>query len=389
MFVTFTNESFNPLNMKTTTRTVPFLEPDAELAYRWSEAKAQNWIDKNGWLVGCNYIPANAINQLEMWQSESFSPALIDKELSWAASLGFNTARVFLHQLLWQQDGAVYLNRIDHFLQIAARHGIKIMFVLFDAVWDPFPKLGVQPQPRHNVHNSGWVQCPGYDVLNNPMRHDELHSYINGIVSHFKNDDRVLIWDVFNEPDNMNLSSYKDDDYHAHKSSLSMALLKKTINWIRKIDPTQPITMAPWQHNWHCSHRISALDDYMFSHSDVISFHNYESKENLEERIVSIKERYNRPMLCTEYMARPFGNTFEEILPLFKEYNIGAYNWGLVAGKSQTHCPWDSWSKEYLNEPELWFHDIFRENGEAYLQKEVDFLKEFLRMKNQVQKKVA
>ena len=152
-------------------------------------------------------------------------------------------------------------------------------------------------------------------------------------MSKFKNDERVLIWDLFNEPDNMNLASYKDDDYIEHKAELSMALLKKTINWVRKINPDQPITMAPWQENWHCTHRVSALDDYMFSHSDIISFHNYENRQHLEERILSIRERYDRPMLCTEYMARPFNNTFEEILPLFKEHQIGAYNWGLVEGE--------------------------------------------------------
>jgi hypothetical protein len=375
--------------MLTTKVTLPFLEHDAELAYRWPESKALEWFDKNGWRVGCNYVPANAINQIEMWQEENFSPDLIEKELSWASSVGFNSVRVFLHQLVWEKDGAAYLNRIDSFLNIAYNQGIKTMFVLFDAVWDPFPKLGKQPEPRHNVHNSGWVQCPGYDVLNDPSRYDELHSYVNGIVSHFKNDERVLIWDIFNEPDNMNLASYKDDDYIAHKAELSMSLLKKTINWVRKINPSQPITMAPWQENWHCSHRVSALDDYMFTHSDIISFHNYEDKKNLEERVLSIKQRYNRPMLCTEYMARPFGNTFQEILPLFKEHNIGAYCWGLVAGKSQTHCPWDSWNKEYVHEPELWFHDIFRESGEPYRQEEVDFLKEFLLAKKQLHKKVA
>ena len=375
--------------MLTTKVTVPFLEHDPELAHRWPEEKAQEWFEKNGWVAGCNYIPGNAINQIEMWQKETFSPELINKELGWAASLGFNTARVFLHQLVWEEDPQDYCRRIDEFLGIASSHGIKIMFVLFDAVWDPFPKLGKQPEPRLNVHNSGWVQCPGYDVLNDPSRYDDLYSYVNGIVSHFKNDKRVLIWDLFNEPDNMNLSSYKDDDYIAHKAELSMALLKKTINWVRVINPDQPITMAPWQENWHCSHRVSALDEYMFSHSDIISFHNYEDRKHLEQRILSIKQRYNRPMLCTEYMARPFGSTFQEILPLFKEHNIGAYNWGLVAGKSQTHCPWDSWSTEYTSEPELWFHDIFREKGEVYNKEEVEFLKGFLKKQKQNYQKVA
>lgn len=364
--------------MIATQNTVPFVTHDPELAYRWPAEKAQEWMDKNGWLVGCNYVPSNAINQLEMWQAETFSPELMDKELGWAAGLGFNTVRVFLHNLLWEQDSQGFLNRIDTFLAIASRHGIRTMLVLFDAVWDPFPKLGVQPQPKHNVHNSGWVQCPGYDVLNNPDSYDSLHDYVDGIVSHFANDERVLIWDLYNEPDNMNLASYKDDDYIMHKAELSMALLKKTINWVRKINPVQPITMAPWQNEWGCDTKITALDNYMFSHSDIVSFHCYENKKGVERRIKDI-QRYGRPMLCTEYMARPFDSTFEEILPLFKQYGIGAYNWGFVAGKSQTHCPWDSWQIRYENEPELWFHDIFRENGEPYIREEVEFLKGLLK----------
>ncbi len=367
---------------------VPFLEHDAELAYRWSASRSQEWIEKNGWLVGCNYIPGNAINQLEMWQEESFSPMLIDRELSWAASLGFNTIRVFLHHLLWEQDATGFISRIEEFLQIAYKHNIKTMFVLFDAVWDPFPKLGKQPEPKLNVHNSGWVQCPGYDVLNNPKSYDELHSYVHGIVSHFKNDERILIWDLFNEPDNMNIASYKDDDYAFHKAELSMALLKKTINWVRVINPVHPITMAPWQYNWHCDTKLSALDNYMFTHSDIISFHCYEGKERTEDHIRSL-QRFGRPLLCTEFMARPMGSTFQDILPLFKKYNVGAYSWGLVAGKTQTHCPWDSWNKKYEAEPELWFHDIFRSNGEAYVAEEVEFLREIIKQKESRLHKVA
>lgn len=374
--------------MLTTKKTVPFLAHDPELAHRWPEAKAAEWMEKNGWLVGCNYVPYNAINQLEMWQAETFDPARIDQELAWAAGLGFNTVRVFLHHLLWEQDSQGFIQRIDEFLSIASKHGIKSMLVLFDAVWNPFPKLGVQPVPKHNVHNSGWVQSPGYDVLNDPTQYDSLHDYVHGIVSHFKEDDRVLIWDLFNEPDNMNLTSYKDDDYALHKAELSMALLKKTINWVRVINPVQPITMAPWKEDWSCDTKLTALDNYMFTHSDVISFHCYENATLTEERILHLK-RFNRPMLCTEYMARPFGSTFQEILPLFKKYNVGGYNWGLVAGKTQTHCPWDSWSTRYDTEPALWFHDIFRENGEPYRPEEVAFLKEITKVNKEELHQVA
>lgn len=356
----------------------PMTDKDPELAYRWSQQKAQDWLHKNSWLVGCNYIPHNAINQLEMWQAESFDPFLIDKELGWAAELGFNTIRVFLHHLLWEQDPKGFLERIDLFLSIASKHRIKTMLVLFDAVWNPYPKLGKQPEPKKNVHNSGWVQSPGYDVLNNPDSYDSLYEYVHGVVNHFKHDERVLIWDLFNEPDNMNLTSYRDDSYARHKAELSMELLKRTIRWVRGIEPDQPITMAPWQNDWSCDTKISVLDNYMFTHSDIISFHCYENKIGTEKRILELK-RFGRPMLCTEYMARPFGSTFQEILPLFREHNIGAYNWGFVAGKSQTHCPWDSWQTPYDDEPSLWFHDIFRSNGDAYDLKEVEFLKETLK----------
>jgi len=374
--------------MSSLKNSVPFFGPDAELAYRWSSEKAQDWFDRNGWPVGCNYVPSNAINQLEMWQAETFSPEIMDRELGWAADLGFNTVRVFLHQLPWEQDPEGFLARIDQFLAIAYSHGIRTMLVLFDSVWDPFPKLGKQPEPRHNVHNSGWVQCPGYDVLNDPTRYDDLHDYVHGIVSHFKNDDRVLIWDLFNEPDNMNITSYKDDDYAHHKAELSMLLLKKTINWVRVINPDQPITMAPWKEDWSSDDVLTALDNYMFTHSDIISFHCYEEKESMEQRIQTL-QRFGRPMMCTEYMARPFGSTFQDILPLLKKYKVGAYNWGFVAGKTQTHCPWDSWSTVYESEPSLWFHDIFRENGEAYKTEEIEFLKEITKVHEHVYEKVA
>jgi hypothetical protein len=356
------------------------------LSEGWSEERANDWYEKQGWRVGCNYIPATAINQMEMWQSETFDPFTIDKELSWAASLGFNTIRVFLHNIVWQQDAQAYLRRIDYFLNIADKYGIKTMLVLFDSVWNPFPKEGKQNQPILNVHNSGWVQCPGFDILNNPDRYDELYSYVHGVVSYFKEDERVLLWDLFNEPDNMNLTSYKDDYYIRPKEELCLQLLQKTIHWVRNINPVQPITMAPWK--WVDMDSLSVLDQYMFTHSDIISFHCYENKEGMKERIHSLKA-YGRPVICTEYMARALASTFEEILPVLKSHNIGAFNWGLVQGKSQAHCPWDSWQITYKGEPEIWFHDIFRTNGEPYDKREVNFLKAFNRKEVLEEQKVA
>ena len=121
---------------------------------RWTAAKANTWYASQPFLVGSNYAPANAINELEMFQAESFDPKTIDKELAMAESLGMNTMRVFLHDLLWQ-DSAGFTNRLDQFLTICANHKIRPMLVLFDSCWDPLPKPGKQHEPVPGIHNSG------------------------------------------------------------------------------------------------------------------------------------------------------------------------------------------------------------------------------------------
>src|SRR6202000_123696 len=121
--------------------------------------------------------PRSAINPLEMWQADTFDPKTIDQELGWAQGLGLNPGRVFLHNLLWQQDSQGFLNRIDQFLTIADKHHIRVVFVLLDSCWDPNPRLGKQHEPRPHVHNSGWVQAPGREVLADASRWDELKSY--------------------------------------------------------------------------------------------------------------------------------------------------------------------------------------------------------------------
>src|SRR4051812_3429782 len=293
---------------------------------RWSTKKANEWYEQQGWITGCNFIPSTAVNQLEMWQEETFDPFTIDKELSWSAGLGFNSVRVFLHNLLWEHDSQGLLKRIDQYLSIANRHGIKTMFVLFDSVWNPDPKAGEQRTLKLNVHNSGWVQSPGATVLRDPTKYDTLKGYVQGVIERFKNDERVQVWDLFNEPDNMNLASY-NDSYGVSKGELAIQLLKKAFKWAREIAPVQPLTAAPWQDSWINPDTISAIDDYMFNQSDVITFHCYNRKEDMEMRIKKLME-YKRPVLCTEYMARQFGNTFQNILPLLKEYNVGGYSWG-------------------------------------------------------------
>ncbi len=342
---------------------------------RWTEKEAADWYAKQAWLVGSNYIPADAINELEMWQADTFDAKRIDMELGWAEAIGLNTVRVFLHDLPWQQDATGFKERIDTFLQIAAKHHIKPLFVLFDSCWDPEPRLGKQHAPRPGVHNSGWVQSPGAKALQDPAQYPRLEAYVKGVVGAFAKDDRVLGWDIWNEPDNGNGGSYADLEAK-NKSELVLALLPRAFAWARAAHPTQPLTSGVWKGNWSVAEKLEPGAKIQIEMSDVISFHSYDKPEVFEKRVLSLQQ-YHRPILCTEYMARGNGSTFQGTLPIAKRYNVAAINWGLAAGKTQTYLPWDSWQHPYTDrEPAVWFHEIFRTDGTPYRTEETAFIKE-------------
>lgn len=341
---------------------------------RWSESQANAWYAGQAWPVGANFLPSTAINELEMWQAESFDPVTIDRELGWAEKIGMNTMRVFLHNLVWEQDPEGFKKRVDVFLNIAARHHIKPVFVLFDSCWDPFPMLGPQHPPIPGVHNSGWVQAPGARILTDPEQYPKLRSYVTGVVGAFASDSRILAWDVWNEPDNTNLSSYGKLEPH-NKVALVDALLPQVFAWARSAHPTQPLTSGVWTGNWSETDKMSPTTMIQIEQSDVISFHDYDWPEEFEARVKEL-EQFHRPLLCTEYMARGAGSTFDTVLPIARKYHVAAINWGLVQGKSQTYLPWDSWQRPYvLEEPTVWFHDVFYTDGRPYREHEVELIR--------------
>ena len=344
----------------------------AQARPRWTQAQANGWYAREPWRVGSNYIPASAINQLEMWQAETWDPARIDHELGLAQGIGMNTMRVFLHDQLWTQDPDGFKHRIDQFLAIAHRHGIKPLFVLFDSCWDPNPKLGPQHPPIPGVHNSGWVQSPGLPGLRDRSRYPAYKAYVQGVIGAFARDDRVFGWDLWNEPDN-GADQYRGQE---GKEPLVRALLAQMFDWARAVDPTQPLTSGVWQgDDWTPDGKGSSMEKLQLVQSDVISFHDYSWPETFERRVNQLT-RYGRPVICTEYMARGAGSTFDGSLPIGKRYGVAMINWGFVDGKTQTRLPWDSWQKPYvLAEPTIWFHEVFRADGTPYRQAETDLIR--------------
>lgn len=345
---------------------------------RWSADDANRWYQHQPWLVGSNFIPADAINELEMWQAATFDPREIDKELGWAQALGMNTMRVFLHDLVWEQDSSGFKNRMDEFLNISSRHHIRPIFVLFDSCWDPYPKLGPQHPPIPGVHNSGWVQSPGAKALSDPAQEGRLRDYVEGVVGAFRDDPRVLAWDVWNEPSNTNGGAYGKVELK-NKQEFVRNLLPKVFAWARAAHPSQPLTSGLWEGDWSSVEKLDPIGRIQLEQSDVISFHNYSWPEDFE-RHVGWLEQYHRPILCTEFMARPMGSTFDTILPIAKKHHVAAINWGLVAGKTQTYLPWDSWEKPYvLQPPPVWFHEVFHADGSPYREREAEIIRELTR----------
>jgi hypothetical protein len=321
----------------------------------WTAKQANDWYAKQGWLVGANFLPGTAINQLEMWQADSFDTATINRELGWAENIGFNTLRVFLHNLVWDNDASAFKKRINTFLNIAARHHIKPIFVFFDDCWNPEPVYGKQPDPKQGVHNSGWMRSPGQIMHNDSTKWASLEIYVKDILRTYKNDKRILMWDLYNEPGN--------SDYGLS----SLPLLKNIFQWAGSERPSQPLTVGVW------FQKFPELNAYQLNNSDVISFHNYDDTVSMVKAIDSLQKR-GRPVICTEYMARKNNSLFLTHLAVLKRKNVGAVNWGLVSGKSNTIFAWNT--KEGTPEPAIWFHDIFRRDGRPFDPAETRLIKE-------------
>lgn len=200
----------------------------------WTIEKANQWYAQHKWISGANFLPSTAINQLEMWQAETFDQTTIDRELGWAEKIGFNTMRVYLHSIAWQQDQKGFKQRMDTYLGIADKHKIKTIFVFFDDCWNKQGFKGKQPEPKAGVHNSGWVQDPGDPASKDAKNFPALEKYVKDVMTHFAKDQRILLWDLYNEPGN------------SGKLTTSLPLLKSVFSWARDVNPTQPISAGIW-----------------------------------------------------------------------------------------------------------------------------------------------
>jgi hypothetical protein len=338
--------------------------PDEKvMGNRWSEEQANEWYEQWPWLRGANFLPSTAINQLEMWQAATFDTTTINRELGWAEDIGMNSMRVYLHHLAWETDPDGFKQRMDQYLTIANSHNISTLFVFFDDCWNATYAAGKQPDPKPGIHNSGWVRDPGDLLHSDTSLYVTLEKYVKDVLDRFGEDDRIVLWDLYNEPGN---SGY---------GNRSMPLLRKVFQWAREANPSQPLSVGVW------NKQLVDLGKFQLENSDVITYHNYADQQEHQGWIDSLRS-FGRPLICTEYMARTRNSLFATIMPMLKEEKVAAYNWGLVAGKSNTIYAWDTPMPDGA-EPKIWFHDIFRKDGSPYDRKEVQLIKELTVMEEE------
>lgn len=325
---------------------------------RWDADRAWAWYRDKPWICGCNYVPSNAVNTTEFWQAETFDPVLIARELGWAASIGLNSCRVFLQYLVWAAAPVEFLARMDTFLGLAQRNGLSTMFCLFDdcAFSGKQPYLGQQDSPTPGVHNSCWTPSPGHARVTDRAAWPDLEHYVHSVVGRFAADERVLAWDLYNEPGN------------SHMNTKSLPLARAAFDWARAAGPTQPLTTGLWLAEY------AELNHAMLELSDIVTFHCYGDLAALEGQITTLRA-YGRPVMCTEWMARHLGSLIATHLPVLHREGVGCYQWGLVRGKTQTHFPWGS--PQGAPEPEMWFHNIFHEDGRPYREEEIALIREY------------
>jgi hypothetical protein len=319
---------------------------------RWTPEKANQWSSHQPWYCGFNYIPSNAINSTEMWARDTFDPTQIDKELAEAQKIGFNCARVFIQYIIWEQDPQGLHKRMDQFLTIADKHGIKILFVPFDDCWFGHqggePIFGKQPDPTPGEYASGFTSSPGPKRVGDPAYWPKLHDYVTDLLTWFKDDNRVFMWDLYNEC--MNGGMDKE----------SLPLLRAEWEWARAVNPSQPLTMCYWASG---SREMDELNKFIFENVDVVTFHNYSKGPDLKKEIALMKT-HGRPVICTEWLNRPAGSVVAEELPIFADEQVGCIHWGLVNGKTQTNYRWGSKAGDPL--PKVWQHDLFHTDLTPY-----------------------
>lgn len=351
----------------------------------WNKERAWEWYNARPWIRGCNFMGSDCANRIDQWQEYGFEERFqtADRELKLVAETGFNSIRIIMDFFVWKHERAGYMQRLERYIALAAKYGITCTIVFGNDCMpvkaEALSRLKLGEQEWHlgwhggrKVSQHGTFGEAGYHLLDEPELALEHYEWVREIVDTYKNDERILMWDVFNEPGNSN------------RKNMSLPHLKKFFEIIREINPIQPLTAGIFT----CDGKVDELPEiqrFALDNSDIVSFHNYGSYETNVCLLKRLK-KLGRPIVNTEWLARCLHNNVQEIYPLFYLEKVGCYCWGFVVGKYQTHEPWNSVWDQYEKNPNLdwdftkWFHDLYRPSLHPYDPKEIELIKRFNKM---------
>jgi len=345
---------------------------------RWTAERANEWYARQPWLLGANYVPSTAANDVEMWMKDTFDPETIRRELGYARDIGMNTVRVFLSYTVWKEEGQIFLDHFEEFLQIAADTGISVTPILFDDCAfdegkDPF--YGPQQDPEPGVANGRWVASPGYSVADDPTQTASCKAYVDAVISAYKDDERILMWDLYNEPGNR-VGAQQDTELRLP----SLPLLVNVFQWARAHEPSQPLSAGVWTPGWP---GWEGFNQIIFELSDIVNMHSY-SALDYTKRIIEMAQAQNRPIVMTEWLCRTVNCSVQTHLPYFKEQNVGSYLWSLVRGRTQTWINGTIWKdgavmgakkREEAEAQMVWHQDLLYEDGSPFDPAETELMK--------------
>ncbi len=304
------------MNLTNKTPVIAFLLGCAALSALAAEpAPSRTAPDDLVWMRGANYVPSYARNDVQIWLD--YDPAVIDRELGYAAKLKLNVVRVFLQVAVYETAPQRFLDNFENLLSLCAKHQIQLMPVLFDSCFDP------QVVDLQNYHDKKWMPSPGFSRLGNQDR-PALERYIQAVVGGHRQDRRIVLWDVMNEPES---TAHYADGERGGRATID-AFVRWALRRVKDEQPNQPLTIG-----WAAQPNTLAFIDLV----DVICIHQYCPAAELAKWIREAQHwsrLYGKPVIMNEFIGRP-QQPFERALPIVAEQKIGWCFWELMIGRTQ------------------------------------------------------
>lgn len=358
---------------------------DKQISGKWSRDKAWEWYNSRPWIRGFNGYPSNCANKVAIWQEYNHDEVerQIEYEFDLAKKTGFNAVRAILSFEVWLYQHDSFMNNLERYLALASKYGIGVMIVLGNDCLVPKElyafKLGEQKvdwgyhSGLKRGQHAGCHTTHGYALHDEPEYAEKFIQMVNEISAKYAKDERILIWDVWNEPGN------------SMRGDLSLEIMEKSFAAIRSHGNIQPATAGAYRYASHGQFRVDAkIELRALELSDIVSFHCYQPVDDLVGIIEALREDYGRPIINSEWLNRIFENSIHRIMPIFYLENIGSFHWGLIQGYSQTYEPvlpiYDMADADPKYDTRLWMHDLYHFNGRPYDKSEIELIQTLSKM---------